>query len=71
MSVFILVPYHIMHLKICQEDRAHVKCPFPKLITKTNKKHKETFENDGYVYYLDFGYGNMSVCISSTSNCIH
>ena len=27
------------------------------------KGHEETFGSDGCVYYLDFGYGSMGVCL--------
>lgn len=32
---------------------------------KKRERHKETFESDSYVYYLDCGNGNTSVCIYS------
>lgn len=36
------------------------------------KRHKETFQDHGYVYYLDFGDSIIGVCICLvSSNCIH
>ena len=36
-----------------------------------SKDRQKTFEDDGYVYYLDSGAGFTGVCIHPTSNCTH
>lgn len=39
---------------------------------KTRRGHEKTIGGDRYVYYLDYGDGNLSVYLSpNLPNCIH
>lgn len=48
----------------------HTHKPKSKLKHATNR-YEETFEGNGYIYYLDRGEGNMSVYICSLPNFMH
>lgn len=39
--------------------------------THTARVHKETFEGNGYVYYLDCGDGTTCVCIVQTHQIVY